>query len=407
MRTGIDIVKISRINSILADKRDSFYKRLFTESEVEYISGKNHDSKTVSGMFATKEAVSKLLGTGIGNIGWKDIEISHDANNKPYIIINDILRYVLSNLNIDAIDISISHEDEYAVAIAAGFKTDANLSKQPICIDEDMKKLLPKRKLRSHKGNYGRVAIIAGSRGMTGAPYLVSTAALKSGSGLVYCMVTKDIEDIMSIKLTEVIVKGFTQSKECLELLNNIDGVVLGPGLGQGTKQKELVANVLNSFQGPIVLDADGINAIDNSEILSNRKGLTVITPHPGELARLLNKDIKEIQDNRIYYSKYTAEKYNVITVLKGYQTIVAYKDSLFKNTTGNPGMATAGSGDVLSGMIISFICQGIKPFQACKLGIYCHGLAGDLARNELGEYGLIAGDILNHIPKALKLVQD
>ena len=407
MRTSIDIVKISRINSILADKRDSFYKRLFTESEVEYISGKNHDSKTVSGMFATKEAVSKLLGTGIGNIGWKDIEISHDANNKPYIIINDILRYVLSNLNIDAIDISISHEDEYAVAIAAGFKTDANLSKQPICIDEDMKKLLPKRKLRSHKGNYGRVAIIAGSRGMTGAPYLVSTAALKSGSGLVYCMVTKDIEDIMSIKLTEVIVKGFTQSKECLELLNNIDGVVLGPGLGQGTKQKELVANVLNSFQGPIVLDADGINAIDNSEILSNRKGLTVITPHPGELARLLNKDIKEIQDNRIYYSKYTAEKYNVITVLKGYQTIVAYKDSLFKNTTGNPGMATAGSGDVLSGMIISFICQGIKPFQACKLGIYCHGLAGDLARNELGEYGLIAGDILNHIPKALKLVQD
>ena len=317
------------------------------------------------------------------------------------------MRYVLSNLNIDAIDISISHEDEYAVAIAAGFKTDANLSKQPICIDEDMKKLLPKRKLRSHKGNYGRVAIIAGSRGMTGAPYLVSTAALKSGSGLVYCMVTKDIEDIMSIKLTEVIVEGFTQSKECLELLNNIDGVVLGPGLGQGTKQKELVANVLNSFQGPIVLDADGINAIDNSEILSNRKGLTVITPHPGELARLLNKDIKEIQDNRIYYSKYTAEKYNVITVLKGYQTIVAYKDSLFKNTTGNPGMATAGSGDVLSGMIISFICQGIKPFQACKLGIYCHGLAGDLARNELGEYGLIAGDILNHIPKALKLVQD
>lgn len=406
MRTGLDIVKVSRISSILLNKRDSFYRRLFTEKEIEYIEEKAHNEKTVSGLFAAKEAVSKLLGTGIGKVSWKDIEIDHTIDYKPYIVPNEKLKNLLFELNVDSIELSISHEDEYAVAFAVGYKSRSKKAEPAIFIDDDIKKILPIRKLNSHKGTYGRVAIIGGSKGMTGAPYLASTAALKSGSGLVYCHVTEDIEDIMSIKLTEVIIRSYNNSKECLELLSNIDGIVLGPGLGSGADKKELVYEILKNYHGPIVLDADGINAIDDKNIFLDRKGLTVITPHPGEMARLLNKDVKEIQDNRIYYSKYTSEKYNVITVLKGYQTIVAYKNYLYKNTNGNPGMATAGSGDVLAGMIISFICQGIELFQACKLGAYCHGLAGDLAKGELGESGLIASDIINYIPKALKLVQ-
>ena len=201
-------------------------------------------------------------------------------------------------------------------------------------------------------------------------------------------------------------IKGYNDKMECLELINSMDGLVLGPGLGQGEDIKVLIRDILTQYKGPIVLDADGINAIDDHRILSNRSGITIITPHPGELARLIDEDIKEIQEHRIFYSKYTSNKYNVIIVLKGNETIIIDDDMIYKNTTGNPGMATAGSGDVLSGMIISFICQGINPFKACKLAVYSHGLAGDMAKEEKGEYGLIASDILNNIPKALSVIQ-
>ena len=184
-----------------------------------------------------------------------------------------------------------------------------------------------------------------------------------------------------------------------------MDGILVGPGLGQNEDKKMLVNEIISNFNGPIVLDADGINVV-NKDLLYSRNGLTIITPHPGELARFLDKDTKEIQDNRIYYSKYTSEKYNVITVLKGNETVVTTKENLYINKTGNPGMATAGSGDVLGGMIISFIGQGIEPLRACILATFCHGLAGDIAVKKKGEYGLIASDILEFIPIALKRIQ-
>lgn len=401
METGVDIVKNSRIKNILDKSRDSFYRKIFTDNEIEYISSKNHNYKTVSGLFAAKEAVSKMLGTGIGEIGWKDIEILHNNKNKPYIYINQKMIKILDLLNVNTIELSISHEEEFAIAFAIGY-----LSVNDIFIPNEIKEILPTRDVDSHKGSYGRVGIVAGSKGMTGAPYLSSTAALKSGSGLVYSVVPKDIEDIMSIKFTEVIVNGYETIEQCLSVINKMDGLVLGPGLGESPETKALVKTILETFQGPIVLDADGINAICDGEILFNRKGLTVITPHPGELSSLINKDVKEIQEQRIFYSKYTSKKYNVITVLKGHETIITYNDNIYINKTGNPGMATAGSGDVLSGMIISFICQGIDPYKSCILATYTHGLAGDLGKINRGEYGLVASDILDLIPMAIKKIQ-
>ena len=400
MKTGVDIVKNIRIKKILNKNRESFYRRIFTQKEIEYIEDKDHDYKTVAALFASKEAISKLIGCGIGQLGWKDIEIGHTELGKPYVVLNKILQAKLCLEKINSIDISLSHEEEYSIAFAIGY-----LSPIDIDIPKEMKVLLPPRNVDSHKGTYGRVGIIGGSKGMTGAPFLASTAALKSGSGLVYSIVTKDIEDIMAIKLTEVIVKSYEDIKDCMLYIKNLDGVVLGPGLGQDKKKKSLVIEVLNNYKGPIVLDADGINAIEQDFIIG-RKGITVITPHPGELATLLGKDIKEIQDNRIYYSKYASDKYNVITVLKGHNTIVNYKERLYINHSGNPGMATAGSGDILAGMIISFICQGIEPFDACTLAVYAHGLSGDLASDKKGEYGLIASDILACIPFAIKRIQ-
>jgi len=401
MKTGIDIVKISRIKDILDKNRNSFYRKIFTENEVRYIENKKGNSLTVAGLFACKEAVSKLLGTGIGTIGWKDIEILHTSKDKPYISLNQKLYSQLSLLNINSIEVSISHEDDYAIALSIGY-----MDEKKYQVLDEIKEILPKREKESHKGSYGRVGIIAGSKGMTGAAYLSSTAAIRSGSGLVYSIVPYEIADLMAIKLTEVIVKSYKDNDECLELLNGLDGLALGPGLGLDEDRKDLVRRILGKYDGPIVLDADGINAIDDYRILSNRNAPTVITPHPGELARLLNKSIEEIQEDRIYYSKYASDKYNVITVLKGYGTLVAYGDLIYKNHTGNPGMASAGSGDVLTGMIISFICQGIDPFRACKLATYCHGLAGDMAKDKKGEYGLIARDILENIPKAIKLIE-
>ncbi|NLY84893.1 MAG: NAD(P)H-hydrate dehydratase [Tissierellia bacterium] len=417
LTTGVDIVKIERIRRILRKDRARFYKKVFTEKEIEYISNKGNRAETVAGIFAAKEAISKVLGTGIGSIGWKDIEILHD-NNKPYVNISERVKRRMDEIKISDIEISISHERDYAIANAIGYSSLDRLMLANLKIDESMKSLLPKRKLNSHKGTYGRVAIIGGSTGMTGAPYLSSLAALRTGAGLVYTIVPKSLEPVMSIKLTEAIIrpvedkgKGtFTRHSlgPILEALENIDVVALGPGMGVDEDRIHIVEEIIKNFKGPIVIDADGINCISlKPEILIGHNRQIIITPHPGELARLAMKDVKEIQDNRIFYSNYISNKYNIIVVLKGFNTIVAYhKDRVYVNETGNPGMATAGSGDVLTGIIAGFLAQGLSPFDSGKLGVYCHGLAGDIGSLDKGECGLIATDIIDNIPYSIKIVQ-
>lgn len=378
-------------------RRDSFYSRIFTESELQYIQGNNKDYKTVAGLFAAKEAISKAIGTGIGKLSWKDMEISHNKNGKPIININPSNAFFPK---IDNIEISISHEKDYAIGFAlVKWNNDLDIN-----IPIEVKGILKAREKDSHKGTYGKVGIIAGSKGMVGANYLSSMAALRTGSGLVYSLVPSELVDIMSNKFIEVIVKEIKEDTNVLELVKGVEGLAIGPGLGIDNKKTNMVRDLLLYYDNPIVLDADGINCLaDNPEILKSRKGATIITPHPGELAKLLNKSIKEIQENRIFYSKYTSNKYNIITLLKGNNTIVTDGDSVYINSTGNPGMATAGSGDLLTGMIISFICQGISPINSAMLGAYVHGLAGDMASLDNSEYGLISSDILEYIPKAMK----
>lgn len=400
VKTGIDIVKTERIKDILQKNKSGFYRRIFTQEEIEYIEKK--DYKSAAGLYAAKEAMSKLVGSGIGRLSFKDIQIYHEDTGKPMVKIHGKLKDMLNEIDIHVVDLSISHEEEYAIAIALGSRGNPNGD-----IAEEIKSLLPQRMANTHKGSYGRVGVIAGSPGMTGAPYLSSMAALRSGAGLVYNIVPSSIADIMSIKHTEVIVRSYENKEECLDHLKDLDGIVLGPGLGLSEEKRQLVRCILKNFQGPIVLDADGINLVDDIDILRSRKVITVLTPHPGELSSLIGLNTDEIQRKRIYYSKYTSEKYNVISVLKGHETVIAYKDQIYVNKTGNPGMATAGSGDVLSGMIVSLLLQGINDFDATVLGVYAHGLAGDLAKTQKGEYGLIAGDILDYIPNALSLIQN
>ncbi len=416
---GVDIVKINRIKKILSEKKDVFLDKIFTEKEKHYICKKNKRPETIAGMFAGKEAVSKVLGTGLGKVGWKDIEIYHDKKNKPYIKLQGEAIKISEGLDIDEIHLSISHERDFGIAIAVG----ESYCPKNLNVDESklkyFSKFLPKRKKESHKGTYGRVGIMAGSTGMTGACTLSSMAALRCGSGLVYGIVPQSLNTILSIKLTEVVLKPINDKdkgyfiydsiNQIEDNLKDLDVIALGPGIGTKEETAKVVEKILRTSKKLIVLDADGLNCISSEpNILLDRQGPTIITPHPGELSRLLKVSTEEIQKNRVKYSKKISEKYNIITVLKGANTVITNKEgNIYINSTGNPGMATAGSGDVLTGMIASFIGQGIEPIVAAKLGVYLHGLAGDLAKLEYGEYGIVAKDILGCIPSSLKLIEN
>ncbi|MBZ2176020.1 NAD(P)H-hydrate dehydratase [Schnuerera sp. xch1] len=412
---GVDIIKVSRIENLLNKERDRFLNKIFTQDEIEYIKIKDYNSQTVSGLFAAKEAISKLLGTGVGKVNWKHMEILHDKKGKPLVKLHNKGYKISKALNIENIKLSITHENEYALAFVTG---ETIKCQKDIIIPKYIKRMLPKREKDSHKGTYGRVGIIAGSKGMTGAPYLSAMAALRSGSGLVYAIVPDAISNILSVKLTEAIIKPignnidhFTMDsvKEILKAIEGMEALAIGPGMGTDEERIELVKEILLTFHKPVVIDADGINCIskDNPDVLLNRQEPTIITPHPGEMSKLVKTRIEDIQKNRVEYSKYVSNRYKIITVLKGAGTIVSSeKGEVYVNTTGNAGMATAGSGDVLTGVIAGFLGQNIDPYKAAILGVYCHGLAGDLAEIDKGQYGMIARDILQNIPKSINKIQ-
>jgi len=424
---GIDIIEIGRIKRAI-NRNGKFLERLFTSVEREYISSRNENVNTIAGLFAGKEAISKSIGSGIREFRWKDIEIDHDNMGKPLVVLKGVANEIAKARGITDIHLSISHTDNHAIAFAIAeeeLQIDSSFSlpnekKSYKIIDRDLViGILPIRKKEGHKGTYGKVGIIAGSKGMTGAAYLTSMASLRSGSGLVYLVIPESLNGIMETKTTEVITipikddgKGYFE-ENCInkikELIGNFDVLGLGPGLGVDKGRIKVIKEILLASNKTVVLDGDGINCIvNNTEELAKRTYTTVITPHPGELSRLLNVSIEDIQNNRLKFAKLASNKFKVITVLKGDNTIVCNPEgAVYINTTGNPGMATAGSGDLLTGIIASFIGQGIEEFNAVVAGVFIHGLAGDLAANHKGQYGLIASDILEYLPYAIKKIID
>jgi len=290
---------------------------------------------------------------------------------------------------------------------------------------EEVKELLPKRHDDAYKGSCGRVVLIAGSTGMTGAASLASLSCLKVGAGMAILGIPKSLNEIMEIKLTEVMTKPLPDVRKkgtlALRGLGEInlllkwgDCLALGPGLGQHFETIELIRRLVTKIELPMVIDADGLNAIaKDSSILNQTKAPLILTPHIGELSRLINVPIEEIAKDRIKYASESAKRFNCIMVFKGAPTIVAEpKGEAFVNSTGNAGMATAGSGDVLTGIIIGLVAQmlfdrrerDVKTIMkdAATCGVFIHGLAGDLAKEEKGEMGMIAGDIMEKIPEAI-----
>jgi len=266
----------------------------------------------------------------------------------------------------------------------------------------------------SHKGRFGTVLVVAGSRGMAGAAALCGVAALRSGAGLVRIATAAEVQPVVA---------GFEPSAMTYPLAGTAEGtidfpaarpilqrllapatvVAVGPGLGQSEEIRGLLRFLLAETDKPLVIDADGLNAlVGQTEVLAGAARPVILTPHPGEFARLTGTGVAEVQADRLgQAAKLAAAAPGLVVVLKGAGTIITDGRRWFENTTGNPGMATGGTGDVLTGVIAALLAQGLPAFEAAQLGAFVHGLAGDIARDDHGEIGMIAGDLVDALPDA------
>jgi len=280
---------------------------------------------------------------------------------------------------------------------------------------DDVRSRLPKRKLDAHKTNCGTVVVFAGSVGMTGAATLTAISSLQAGAGLTKLGIPASLNPILEQKLTEVMTVplaetndqsiSLTARDQIGELLDWAHVLAVGPGLSTHPDTVEFVKWLMTHVTKPMVLDADGINALSGApEMIENYRSDLIITPHPGELARLIGTPIADILKDRLNAVRQLAQQWGKIIVLKGGPTVIAAPDgNLYINSTGNPGMATGGSGDVLTGIIAGLLAQKLSPLDAALVGVYLHGRAGDLAAEDLSQPGMIAGDISYYLPAAIK----
>lgn len=274
---------------------------------------------------------------------------------------------------------------------------------------EKVLSMLPDRDVKAHKGRFGRILLLCGSMGYTGAAALAAMGALRSGAGLVYLGVPACIYAIEAVKLTEPVVfplpdRDGTLSADAVvrvrEMLPRMDAVLIGPGLGQSEGTLEVLRAVLREYPGPVVVDADGINLLaKHKDMVRGRDGVTILTPHDGEFLRLGGS----LEEDALESVSRLAVDLGCIVVRKGHGTLVCDGTICYENPTGNPGMAVGGSGDVLAGMIVGLLGQGISPIEAAALAVWLHGAAGDRCAQEMGQYGMLPTDMLERLPRLMK----
>ena len=274
---------------------------------------------------------------------------------------------------------------------------------------EKVLQILPDRDIRAHKGDFGKILLLCGSQGFTGAAYFSAMGALRSGAGLVFLGVPESIYGIEAVKLNEPVVFPLPDldGKLCEDAipvisqrLPQMDAVLVGPGLGQSEGVFRVVKSVLQQAKCPVVMDADGINVMTaHKDILRERTNPTVLTPHAGEFARLGGNPTED----RVAAAEEMAKDLGCVMLLKGHHTVITDGRTTYINPTGNPGMAVGGSGDVLAGIIAALLGQGIEPVEAAACGAWLHGADGDLCAEEIGQYGMLPTDMLHVLPRLLK----
>ncbi|MBR1779618.1 MAG: NAD(P)H-hydrate dehydratase [Clostridia bacterium] len=281
---------------------------------------------------------------------------------------------------------------------------------------EHVKKLLLTRAKNAHKGSFGTLFSFCGCETMPGAAILSAKAAMRSGVGLVNLLTNKSAIPIIASNIPEIIYTPFLENEKGVLLKPNLNLIfntlkkssacLIGCGLGQSDFNKEIIYELIKTCKAPILLDADGINAVsENINILREKIGSIILTPHPGEMARLTNRSVPFINDNRVFIAKEFSLKYDVTTILKGSETIISSpKGKIFICPLGNPGMATAGSGDVLAGVVSSLLAQGLSPLGASSAGVFIHAMAGDFGAKKLSQTSMSASDIIESLPEVFSL---
>ena len=403
--------------------------------EVEEILGEDQLSSLGHRMSRAGLVVDALLGTGLNSpVGGLLAQVIARVNQvRPPVLAVDIP----SGLNADT-GLPLGSAVEAAVTVTYGFPKigqilppgrdlvgrlwQVDISIPPALARDiatelaeaaDLRALLPPRPFASHKGTFGHLVVVAGSPGKTGAATLCAEAGLRSGAGLVTVAVPASLNDILEVKLTEAMTLPLPEAGDAralgeraltplLDFLSDKTAVALGPGLGTHPETQSLVRALVRDCPLPVVVDADGLNALaGHLEVLPGAAGPRILTPHPGEMARLIGATAREVQTRRLDTAREVATVHGVFVVLKGAQTVVA--DPLGRvslNPTGNPSLASGGTGDVLTGLIGGFLAQGLPPWDAARLGVYLHGLTADYLEEVIGLRGHLAGDLLTSFPE-------
>lgn len=269
------------------------------------------------------------------------------------------------------------------------------------------KTVLKVRDAQSHKGNYGKVLVVAGSKGMAGAAMMCGKAAIKSGAGLVKFAVPEEIFNILQVGVPEA--TCLERDFENVVNIHDYEAIALGSGLGTGKSNIPIIKKILNEYRGKLVIDADGLNCVMKYSLYGNltqSHADIILTPHMAEAARLLEIESIDIKKRELA-AKEIQEAFKTTVVMKGANTLVISDNMVYVNDTGNPGMATGGSGDVLTGVIAALAAQGYSAYESAKIGVYIHGFAGDICEKEIGQIGMTAMDIVEKVPMAFKILSN
>jgi NAD(P)H-hydrate epimerase len=400
----VDAVSVDRIALAVSRSGPGFLKKVYTPAEVAYCAG---NSERLAGRWAAKEAVIKCFdGTGIC-FPRRRIEVLPGASGAPRV-------RLLGNDRGAQVEVSITHHSALAVATAHLEMPDVvdDLLPAPEAV------LLPDRPRDAHKGTFGTAVVLAGSLGFTGAAYLAATAAARTGAGLVRLLVADTIYPILAAKCTEVMATpvqevapgavGHAAYDIVLRHLATAEAGVIGPGLGRDRSTWRLVLDLLQHVSCPLVVDADALNALADAPRSKTKLGKNrVLTPHPGEMARLTGKTVEAIAADRVGAARKAAKDWGAVVVLKGARTVVAHPDGRSSEDPHEvPALATGGTGDVLSGIIGGLLAQGSPPYEAAVSGVYIHAAAGRRVQQRLGESGLLASDLLLEIPLVMNVLR-
>jgi hydroxyethylthiazole kinase-like uncharacterized protein yjeF len=399
----VDAVSVDRIALAINRSGPGFLNKVYTASEQAYCAG---DPERLAGRWAAKEAVIKCFdGTGIC-FPRRRIEVLPGPNGAPRA-------RLLGDSRGAMVEVSITHHSRLAVATAhLEMPTTPTLLPAPDAV------AIPVRPPDAHKGTFGTAVVLAGSLGLTGAAYLCSTAAARTGAGLVRLLVADTIYPILAAKVTEVmatpvaeVAPGAVGHAGLLSILRQMDSAevgIIGPGLGRDSSTGRLVVDLATRAKVPLVIDADGLNALADSPRSKGKLGKNrVLTPHPGEMARLTGKTTDAINADRVAAARKAAKDWGAIVVLKGAHTVVAHPDGRTSEDPHEvPALATGGTGDVLSGIIGGLIAQGSDPYTAAVTGVYIHASAGRNLSQQLGDSGLLASDLLLEIPRVMHVLR-